>query len=433
MVDSDDMVHRKAYIEAGRALALYLLFHLAKYPPEDIPAFLKLCRGYFGGLSIYNERTNWRNVAEYWRSTHIIFLGGCAAERIKWKITEPPSLLDAEFEKSYHAQQWFWVDLDHNPTSQQVFTETMKGLREATERQEKHWNVVEVLAERLLEQGELSVEGTLKIISENIDTQKVAVEREARFSRISGTNNVTVSKPVGFPTSEKLNYEIIQETDLEFSHFQCCEGSADPYPFKCSVCGHIMVFCYECDTLYPDLTNTNIMKLHIGQFCCPKCGHLFEYDLHDKPNYEVSPSEWMNAGYDHLLSTSAKAQKLPPRYPCPCCGYIVFHEPAGSYEICPICFWMDDLSQLRFVRTTGANHVSLVESQRTYLAAGASEERFKSLVRLPRPDEQRDPEWRLIDPALDNIEEPISGLDYGTTYPKEKDVLYYWRPIYWRR
>jgi rubrerythrin len=36
------------------------------------------------------------------------------------------------------------------------------------------------------------------------------------------------------------------------------------------------------------------------------------------------------------------------KYPCPGCGYLVFDEPPGSYEICPICFWEDDLAQLRF-------------------------------------------------------------------------------------
>src|SRR5262249_13854102 len=120
-------------------------------------------------------------------------------------------------------------------------------------------------------------------------------------------------------------------------------------------------------------------------------------------------------------------------YPCPCCGYLVFSEPPGSYDICPICFWEDDLSQLRFVHTTGANHVSLVEGQRNYLAIGACEERVKPYVRPPRPYEQRDPEWRVIDPAIDNIEEPISGLDYGTTYPEDDEALYYWRSSYWRR
>jgi hypothetical protein len=432
MIDLDDILSRKAYIEAGRALALYLLFHWAKYPPEDIPAFIKLCRGYFAGLSLDNDRTDWRNVAEVWRQTHVIFLGGCAAERIKRKITRTPSLSDAEFEKSYYAQQWFWVDVDHNPSPEQVFTETLEGLNEATKHLKKHWNVVEILARTLLQQRELSAEETLQTIEEYIDVNKVAAEREARFPERSGKANLVSHLQTRLPSRKNINYAIIQEMDLEFSYFQCCD-SVDPYPFKCSVCGQIMAFCYECDTLYPDLQDTNIMKLHIGQFDCPKCKQPFEYDLHDKQNHTATPEEWTEAGYEYLLTETAKLKKLHPAYPCPCCGYLVFREPAGSYEICPICFWEDDISQLRFVHMKGANGVSLVDGQQNYLSIGVCERRFKSNVRLPLPNEQRDPEWRLIDPAIDNIEKPISGQRYEIAYPKDNSALYYWRSNYWRR
>jgi len=56
-------------------------------------------------------------------------------------------------------------------------------------------------------------------------------------------------------------------------------------------------------------------------------------------------------------------------YPCPCCGYLVFGDLPGSYGICPICFWEDDLSQLRFPMTGGANHVTLVDGQRNFIGA----------------------------------------------------------------
>ena len=45
--------------------------------------------------------------------------------------------------------------------------------------------------------------------------------------------------------------------------------------------------------------------------------------------------------------------------PCPCCGYLVLPE-AGLYDICPICGWEDDISQLRFATMPGgANRPSL--------------------------------------------------------------------------
>jgi hypothetical protein len=121
-------------------------------------------------------------------------------------------------------------------------------------------------------------------------------------------------------------------------------------------------------------------------------------------------------------------------YPCPCCGYLVFRDPPGSDEICPICFWEDDVSQLRFVRTSGgANGPSLIEAQKNYAARGVSEVKMQQHTRLPGPDDVRDTDWRPIDLTRDNIEEPSSGTDYGQTYPTDSTLLYYWKPGYWRR
>ncbi|MBA2497402.1 MAG: hypothetical protein H0V33_09975 [Acidimicrobiia bacterium] len=35
------------------------------------------------------------------------------------------------------------------------------------------------------------------------------------------------------------------------------------------------------------------------------------------------------------------------RFPCPCCGHVVFEEEPGSDEICPVCFWQDDIANRR--------------------------------------------------------------------------------------
>ncbi len=59
------------------------------------------------------------------------------------------------------------------------------------------------------------------------------------------------------------------------------------------------------------------------------------------------------------------------RYPCPCCGHLVFAEGPGSYDICEICFWEDDNVQLRWpTMDGGANAVSLVEGQWAFARTG---------------------------------------------------------------
>jgi len=100
----------------------------------------------------------------------------------------------------------------------------------------------------------------------------------------------------------------VKEDDLDFSAFHCC-GDEDLYPFRCSGCGRPMVFCYECDTLFPDLRTVapgrevavNSTHGHRPIFACPHCRHSFEYYFMDNPAYHVSFEEWRAAGFGHLL------------------------------------------------------------------------------------------------------------------------------------
>ena len=122
------------------------------------------------------------------------------------------------------------------------------------------------------------------------------------------------------------------------------------------------------------------------------------------------------------------------RYPCPCCGYLVFDEGPGSYDICPICFWEDDLSQLRFAFTEdGPNCVSLWDGQRAYATIGACESRLVQYVRQPTYEDQRDADWRPLDPARDNIEDAQAVTNAARTYPDDRARLCYWCDAYWRR
>jgi hypothetical protein len=106
-----------------------------------------------------------------------------------------------------------------------------------------------------------------------------------------------------------------------------------------------------------------------------------------------------------------------PIYTCPCCGYLVFEQEPGSYDICPVCGWEDDLSQLRFPTTSGANR-PLIEGQAAYLASRSRSGQDVGFF--------RDLDWRPLDPGSDDIEEPQPGVDYGTSYDPDPTTYYYW-------
>jgi len=130
-----------------------------------------------------------------------------------------------------------------------------------------------------------------------------------------------------------------------------------------------------------------------------------------------------------IFSTSQR------RYPCPCCGHLVFDHEPGFHKTCPICGWEDNLAQLRFPLMPGmGNDVSLIEAQQNYQKFGAAERKNIGLTRGPVDGEEVEPGWRPLDPARDNIEEPRRGVDYMSSYPEsDTTVLYYWRSTYWRK
>lgn len=76
-------------------------------------------------------------------------------------------------------------------------------------------------------------------------------------------------------------------------------------------------------------------------------------------------------------------------HPCPCCGFLTFsEEPSGTFEICPVCYWEDDIVQLQDPEFTGgANEVSLNEARDNFKKMKASQSRFKTSVRPPFDNE----------------------------------------------
>lgn len=80
---------------------------------------------------------------------------------------------------------------------------------------------------------------------------------------------------------------------------------------------------------------------------------------------------------------------------CPCCGYLTLPEGApGSYEVCPVCHWMDDPLQFadeEYVSDT--NHVSLRKARENFRNHGAATEVLVDETREPDANETRDPNW----------------------------------------
>ncbi|GAA1612615.1 hypothetical protein GCM10009789_78570 [Kribbella sancticallisti] len=119
------------------------------------------------------------------------------------------------------------------------------------------------------------------------------------------------------------------------------------------------------------------------------------------------------------------------RFPCVCCGHLTMGEPPGSYEICPVCFWEDDLIQLRWATTVrGANRLPLAEAQQNYRAYGACDEHGRQFVRAPLPDEPVEPAWRPIEPDHDSFEDLAS--EERVPWPDPYTTLYWWTDDFWR-
>jgi hypothetical protein len=118
------------------------------------------------------------------------------------------------------------------------------------------------------------------------------------------------------------------------------------------------------------------------------------------------------------------------KFPCPVCGYLVFAEPPGSYDICEVCGWEDDALQLEFATSLagGANSVTLADAQASFLKAADRLGRKRPGTTMPRV---RDPDWRPIDLTRDRFAEWNDEMPERA--PEGEEELYYWRTTFWRR
>ena len=104
---------------------------------------------------------------------------------------------------------------------------------------------------------------------------------------------------------------------------------------------------------------------------------------------------------------------------------MVFSASAGSEEICPVCYWQDDLfGMLEPYSALGPNKVSLVQAQKHYSAYGIADPRYTHVKgRLKSASLfAADSKWRAVS-ATDKF---APGR-----YDPDKGGPYYWRDDYW--
>jgi len=120
-----------------------------------------------------------------------------------------------------------------------------------------------------------------------------------------------------------------------------------------------------------------------------------------------------------------------PSYPCPCCGYLVFTELPGSFQLCPICGWEDDALQLQYPEEAGTNPVSLHEAQQNFLRTGAIAAERQAGVRPPRSGELRESGWYPLTASPGALPRFEAWEKLAEDGPQSEADLYYWRPGSW--
>lgn len=103
------------------------------------------------------------------------------------------------------------------------------------------------------------------------------------------------------PLMSKLLPSWVIEQSLKWQLFECC-GDQNLFPFRCHQCHHVYVLCYECDTLFTELTDLSKRCIPMMDTdSCANCSVTFDNDLMRSPRHRIPYKDWQNANLDHLL------------------------------------------------------------------------------------------------------------------------------------
>ena len=105
-----------------------------------------------------------------------------------------------------------------------------------------------------------------------------------------------------------MTHDTLRGTDLDSDRFACCPN-VDPRPFKCASCGHPMVYCDECESVFLDLrasgaltvTNANALDPARPALVCPACRTPVSWTFRRNRAHDITREEWLRAGLGRLL------------------------------------------------------------------------------------------------------------------------------------
>lgn len=93
------------------------------------------------------------------------------------------------------------------------------------------------------------------------------------------------------------------------------------------------------------------------------------------------------------------------KYVCIICGYRTL-ESRFDWDICPVCFWEDDvvLENGEDPTSPANDGLSVSQAQANFLLFGACSKEHMNVVRGPLPEEARAPSWRPLESAIALVE-----------------------------
>jgi hypothetical protein len=109
-----------------------------------------------------------------------------------------------------------------------------------------------------------------------------------------------------------INPAFLDSSDVNHDAFRECESNREIVLIKCPSCAHLMAWCCECDTLFPDLRNPQL-SFGVGmtdsrrdRVECFRCHKRFpDFYFLRSPfigQYLVTRAEIMEAGLEGLLA-----------------------------------------------------------------------------------------------------------------------------------